>query len=367
MTTYTRELERFSVGQANGDSPVFGGLFEFCRRYTGGSLSAACHMNQGLSDVTVNWAGGLHHSKKAEASGFCYVNDIAVGIIELLKYHPRVMYLDIDVHHGDGVQEAFYLTDRVMTVSFHKYGNHFFPGTGDQYEIGTKNGKYYSVNVPLKDGINDATYHEVFKPVMDGIMKYYRPTAIVMQCGADSLGSDRLGVFNLSMEGHGEAVRHMKNYGVPIMYLGGGGYTLRNVARVWTYETSIIANTEIENELPYNEYFQYFAPDYSLKPNIINNRLDNQNKKEYLESIKSHTLDNLRHLGHAPSVQMHDVPPDALSFDDYGEAEDDAADITGGSGVNKYGLTKKPHYHEYYEDDRDQDTDEVFRTLEKAS
>ena len=72
-------------------------------------------------------------------------------------------------------------------------------------------------------------------------------------------------------------------------------------------------------------------------------------------------------MGHAPSVQMHDVPPDALSFDDYGEAEDDTADITGGSGVNKYGLTKKPHYHEYYEDDRDQDTNEVFRTLEKAS
>ena len=94
MATYTRELEKFSVGQANGDSPVFGGMYEFCRRYTGewkkynflfkfffsgGSLSAACHMNQGLSDVTVNWAGGLHHSKKAEASGFCYVNDIAVG------------------------------------------------------------------------------------------------------------------------------------------------------------------------------------------------------------------------------------------------------------------------------------------------
>ena len=96
------------------------------------------------------------------------------------------------------------------------------------------------VNVPLRDGINDTSYHEVFKPVMDGIVKYYRPTAIVMQCGADSLGMDRLGVFNLSMRGHGEAVRHMKNYGLPIMFLGGGGYTLKNVARVWTYETSII-------------------------------------------------------------------------------------------------------------------------------
>lgn len=107
------------------------------------------------------------------------VSPFTKAIIELLKYHPRVMYLDIDVHHGDGVQEAFYLSDRVMTVSFHKYGNQFFPGTGDCYEIGAQNGKYYSVNVPLKDGINDTAYHDVFKPVMDGIMKYYRFVLIV--------------------------------------------------------------------------------------------------------------------------------------------------------------------------------------------
>lgn len=357
QTQYSRELERFSVGQANGDSPVFGGMYEFCRRYTGGSLTAACHMNQGMSDVTVNWAGGLHHAKKAEASGFCYVNDIAVAIIELLKYHPRVMYLDIDVHHGDGVQEAFYGTDRVMTVSFHKYGNQFFPGTGDMFEIGEEAGKYYSVNVPLKDGINDQTYHEIFKPVMDGIMKSYRPTAVVMQCGADSLGMDRLGVFNLSIDGHGEAVRHMKSYGVPIMFLGGGGYTLKNVARCWTYETSIIADTPVENELPYNDYFEYFGPDFQLKPQIINQKVDNQNKKDYAECIKSSILDNLRNLPHAPSVQMHDVPPDVLTFDDYGEDEDECCDQSG-YDISKGGLVKREHHAEYYNDENDIDRDD---------
>lgn len=79
----------------------------------------------------MNWSGGLHHAKRFEAAGFCYINDIVVSILELLKYHNRVLYIDIDIHHGDGVQEAFYLTDRVMTVSFHKYGNGFFPGTGE--------------------------------------------------------------------------------------------------------------------------------------------------------------------------------------------------------------------------------------------
>lgn len=91
---------------------------------------AAARLNHGLCDIAINWAGGLHHAKKSEGSGFCYVNDIVLGILELLKYHPRVLYIDIDVHHGDGVEEAFYVTDRVMTVSFHKYGD-FFPGTGD--------------------------------------------------------------------------------------------------------------------------------------------------------------------------------------------------------------------------------------------
>lgn len=87
-------------------------------------------LNHGESDIAINWAGGLHHAKKSEASGFCYINDIVLAILELLKYHARVLYIDIDIHHGDGVEEAFYTTDRVMTVSFHKYGE-YFPGTGD--------------------------------------------------------------------------------------------------------------------------------------------------------------------------------------------------------------------------------------------
>ncbi|KAI1727287.1 histone deacetylase domain-containing protein [Ditylenchus destructor] len=91
------------------------------------------------ADIAINWSGGLHHAKKSEASGFGYINDIVIGITELLKYHPRVLY---DIHHGDGVQEAFNLTDRVMTVSFHRYGNYFFPGTGDMYDTGTRLSSY---------------------------------------------------------------------------------------------------------------------------------------------------------------------------------------------------------------------------------
>ena len=103
-------------------------------------------LNKQASEICINWGGGLHHAKKSEASGFCYVNDIVLGILELLKYHQRVLYIDIDVHHGDGVEEAFYTTDRVMTVSFHKYGE-YFPGTGDLRDIGAGKVKTFANNV----------------------------------------------------------------------------------------------------------------------------------------------------------------------------------------------------------------------------
>lgn len=276
-------------------------------------LTGAIHLNNKQHDIAINWAGGLHHAKKFEASGFCYVNDIVIAIVELLKYHPRVLYIDIDIHHGDGVQEAFYLTDRVMTVSFHKYGNYFFPGTGDMFEVGAESGRNYSINVPFKEGIDDTNYRTVFQPVIDKVMQFYQPTAIVLQCGADSLAGDRLGCFNLSIKGHGECVKYVKSFGLPLLVLGGGGYTLRNVARAWTYETSILVDENINNEIPYMEYFEYFAPDFTLlldKP--CGDTTHNANSKMYLENIVKYVHDILKDVEHAPSVQMQEVPASYL-------------------------------------------------------
>lgn len=150
------------------DCPVFDGLYEFCQLSAGGSVAAAVKLNKQASEICINWGGGLHHAKKSEASGFCYVNDIVLGILELLKYHQRVLYIDIDVHHGDGVEEAFYTTDRVMTVSFHKYGE-YFPGTGDLRDIGAGRGKYYAVNIPLRDGMDDESYESIFVPIISKV------------------------------------------------------------------------------------------------------------------------------------------------------------------------------------------------------
>ena len=187
-------LSRFNVGN---DCPVFDGMYDFCARYTGASLNAVEKLVNNQADIAINWSGGLHHAKKAEASGFCFVNDIVIAISELLRSYPRVLYIDIDIHHGDSVQEAFYLTDRVMTLSFHKYGQNFFPGTGDLFEIGSGPGRYYSVNVPLREGMDDDSYRLIFRPTLASVVQHYQPACIVLQCGADSLAEDRLGSFNL--------------------------------------------------------------------------------------------------------------------------------------------------------------------------
>ena len=156
-----------------------------------------------------------------------------------------MLYIDIDMHHGDGVEEAFYLTNRVITCSFHKFGDNYFPGTGHESDIGIGRGLYHSVNFPLNEGMDDESFLNIYKPVIDNIMKRYQPGAIVLQCGADSISGDRLGCFNLSVRGHGECVKITKQYGVPMILLGGGGYTLRNVPRAWCYETSIACEVDL--------------------------------------------------------------------------------------------------------------------------
>ncbi|KAJ0172954.1 hypothetical protein K1T71_011130 [Dendrolimus kikuchii] len=355
IQSYSKDLLHYNVGD---DCPVFEGLFDFCSMYTGASLEGAMKLNNNACDIAINWSGGLHHAKKFEPSGFCYVNDIVIAILELLKYHPRVLYIDIDVHHGDGVQEAFYLTDRVMTVSFHKYGSYFFPGTGDMYEIGAESGRYYSVNVPLKEGIDDQSYFQVFKPVISNVMEFYRPTAIVLQCGADSLAGDRLGCFSLSTRGHGECVKFVKNLNVPTLVVGGGGYTLRNVARCWTYETSLLVDEQISNELPYNEYLEFFAPDLQLHPEI--NGTTNANSKQYLEAITKHVYDNLKMCQHSPAVQMSHVPGDFFP-EEYKIKEEPDPDIRIGQEEADKMVEPK---NEFYEDDKDNEKETVVEMKE---
>lgn len=318
MLNYSKEQHKYNVGD---DCPVFDGLFEYCSISAGGSMEGAARLSRNKCDIAVNWAGGLHHAKKSEASGFCYVNDIVLGILELLRYHTRVLYIDIDVHHGDGVEEAFYTTDRVMTCSFHKYGE-FFPGTGELRDIGIGKGKHYAMNLPLRDGITDESYKSVFEPVIQSVMEHYDPGAIVLQCGTDSLSGDKLGCLNLSMRGHASCVKFVKSFNKPLLLLGGGGYTMRNVSRCWAYETGLAAGVELGKEIPMNEYYEYFGPDYEL--DVKSSNMENLNTPGYLERVKGIVLEHLNQIGGPPSVHMQDIPrlPIDELMEDMNEDED---------------------------------------------
>ena len=255
-----------------------------------------------------------------------------LGILELLRFHTRVLYIDIDFHHGDGVEEAFYSTDRVLTCSFHKQKDSF-PGTGKLGDRGIGKGKGYAVNVPLLQGVTDDEYKFVFEPVsgyratwpslqhsvdhqvIQHVLDWFRPDAVVLQCGADSLSEDKLGCFNLSMKGHSDCVKFLRSKNIPLILLGGGGYTVRNVACSWTYETACAIGIEndLDLNIPYNEYLEWYGPRYKLEirpSNIIN---DNQTRN-YLEKTKyvSNPFANVRltpvHCRHEALAHLYDLP-----------------------------------------------------------
>ena len=255
----TVDLGPFNLSTSPGaDCPVFDGMSTYLFLYTGATLAATHQLTTQSSDIAINWSGGLHHAHRAEASGFCYINDIVLSILDMLRIYPRVLYIDIDVHHGDGVEEAFQRQPRVMTLSYHRYGPYddtghkFFPGTGDITDVGLKGtiGEHFALNVPIPSGIDDRQYKFLFEAVTDRVIDSFNPSAIVLQCGADSLGGDRLGQFNLNIRQHGECVSFVKRTRLPLLILGGGGYTARNVARAWCHETSLATDNTLPEEIP---------------------------------------------------------------------------------------------------------------------
>jgi histone deacetylase 3 len=245
-----------------------------------------------------------------------------------------------------------------MTVSFHKYTGDFFPGTGKLDDNGAGPGKNFCINVPLLDGIDDDMYLTIFKTVIDDTVTVFRPSSIVLQCGADSLGCDRLGAFNLSIAAHGECVNFVRKYNVPLLVLGGGGYTIKNVSRCWTYETSVLIGAGIPDELPATVYDSFFADSqWKLHPPLTG-KVDNQNSPVSLQRITITVRNKLRYLQGAPSVAMQEIPPDlqGLLPDENRTAEEkDEERGTGQAGEKRLG--RSTARNEFYDSDKDNDQD----------
>lgn len=232
--------------------------------------------------------------------------------MRLLCEYRRVLYIDIDVHHGDGVEEAFLTTNRVLTLSFHQFESDqsFFPGTGSVDDFGEDEGLYHSINVPLLSGCTDINYEIVFKSVVDKVCERYRPEAIVLQCGSDSVVGDRIGGFNLTIQGHGTAFAHVLSKGLPTVCLGGGGYTAENVSRCWTYESFLALGKDVPKYLPENlEYQSIYTVNELLRP-LHNSQEDptERNTKEYINKLVARIDELLKNIEIAPGTPFMPVP-----------------------------------------------------------
>ena len=243
-----------AFGLGSDDTPVFPGIFEASRTMAGGSIDAAKRMIE--EDCSAfNIAGGLHHAFPTQAAGFCVFNDVALAISILKKRFSRILYIDIDAHHGDGVQQIFYQDRDVLTFSIHESGDYLFPGTGFVDEAGSGGGLGYSVNVPMPMYASDQDYSLAFEEVVPRLFDWFRPEVVVAELGVDTHYSDPLTSLNLTLRGYARMVRRIVELtdiyaGGRLLALGGGGYSLPVVPPAWTAALHLMRGEEPTEYLP---------------------------------------------------------------------------------------------------------------------
>ncbi len=237
----------------NGDTPAFKGCYQASALATGASLRAVELVMSGEVTYAMNISGGLHHAHPGRASGFCIFNDPAISIAYLKKKYglKRILYLDVDAHHGDGVMYGFYSDGGVLDIDFHEDGRHLFPGTGFTHEIGEGAGAGYKINVPLPPFTDDEPYLSSFREVVPNAVRKYRPEMLLLQCGADAHANDLLAHLQLTTSAYVEIVKTARELaqevaGGRLVVFGGGGYNPANVARAWT----LAAATLIDLPMP---------------------------------------------------------------------------------------------------------------------
>jgi acetoin utilization protein AcuC len=242
-----------SVGLGTSDNPVFGGMHEVGALIAGASVEAARRVWTGQTQRAVNIAGGLHHAMPGCASGFCIYNDPALAIRWLLDHGAeRVAYVDVDAHHGDGVQAIFYDEPRVLTVSIHEGPESLFPGTGYPTETGGPGAEGSAVNVALPAGTSDAGWLRAFHAVVPQVLRAFGPEIILSQHGCDSHMDDPLTNLMLSIDGQRASYLALEQLAEELtdgrwIITGGGGYSLTSVVpRIWTHLLAIVAGAPID-------------------------------------------------------------------------------------------------------------------------
>jgi acetoin utilization protein AcuC len=258
---YVRLVEQYSKKGSGlldmGDTPAFKGCYEATSLVVGASIVATNEVMGGRLSHAFNPSGGLHHAHPERASGFCIFNDPAVVIAHLKSKYSlkRIVYLDIDAHHGDGVMYGYYDDPAVLDIDFHESGHFLFPGTGFPDEIGKGAARGLKLNIPLPPSTGDEAYLEAFQQVVPDALRKFRPEIILVQCGADGHLDDRLTHLRLTTKVYSEVVSQMHDLAHQLcngrlLLFGGGGYTLANVPRVWTIAFSTLTGVKLDDEIP---------------------------------------------------------------------------------------------------------------------
>ncbi len=286
--SYIAEVRRLSQGgQVNEssllyglgteDDPGFPGMHDAAALAAGGSLAGARALADGHLLHAFNLGGGLHHAFAAQAAGFCIYNDIALAILALRDRGLRVAYIDIDVHHGDGVQEIFYRDPQVLTVSFHENGRYLFPGTGGVQELGAGSGLGATLNVPLEPFTDDASWLEMFEAVVPAALATFRPDVLVTLHGCDGHVLDPLADMRLSTRFYWRTAARLHELAHTFaagrwLALGGGGYELlRVVPRAWTLVWAEMRGTPLpeDAEVPADFNRRHQPPGAEPLPRLV--------------------------------------------------------------------------------------------------
>ena len=242
------EPRLLKYGLGTEDNPVFSGVYDFSLLTAGATLLGARKIASGEIQVAFNPVGGFHHAGRDHAEGFCYVNDIAIAVIQLLKQGLRVAVVDIDAHHGNGVQDAFYGDNRVLVISFHQNGKDIYPWSGFENEIGEGRGKGFTVNVPLPAGTDDEIFERAFEEMVPPLLGAFKPDIVIGELGADTHFADPLSDLNLTNLGYSRVVEKLAEMSPRLLALGGGGYDLYKTARNWTLAWAVLNGLEPRDE-----------------------------------------------------------------------------------------------------------------------
>lgn len=241
------DVEAFQMGLGTPDCPIFKGMYEYASLAAGASVTGAECILRGETRTAFNPSGGYHHAWPDHASGFCYVNDIVLACMTLAAEGRRVAFVDLDVHHSDGVQGAFYERSDVLVISLHESGKTLFPGTGFEDEIGAGPGRGYTVNVPLPVGTYDGVYERAFDAVVLPLLGAYRPDCVVIELGMDTLSGDPLAHLHLTNNAPADCLARVLRLDTPVLVTGGGGYHVDNTVRGWALAWSVLCGESYDD------------------------------------------------------------------------------------------------------------------------